>query len=188
MTDRNEAGRRPTGAAPPFRRVDLICDTVDSINEWMGLVWGFAVVLVTIAAMWEIVARSFFGQATIWANETTIYLSAMTYLIAGGYALRYRRHVRIDVVYLMFSPRIQRRLDLVALLLFCIYAITLVWIGGEIAWTSIQQHEGTGTPWDPPIWPVKLAIPLAGLLLLLPGLANALRDFGFASRTGMDAG
>ncbi|MBL8705357.1 MAG: TRAP transporter small permease subunit [Rhodospirillales bacterium] len=188
MTDRNEAGRPATGSAPPFRRVDRICNAIDWVNEWMGLAWGFSVVLVTIAAMWEIVARSFFGQATIWANETTIYLSAMTYLIAGGYALRHRRHVRIDVVYLMLSRRAQGRLDLLALLLFCVYAITLVWIGGEIAWTSILQREGTGTPWDPPIWPVKLAIPLAGLLLLLQGLANALRDFGFASQTGTNAG
>ena len=188
MTGRDEAGQLPQGSAPPLRRVDSICNAVDSINEWMGLVWGFSVVLVTIAAMWEIVARSFFGQATVWANETTIYLSAMTYLIAGGYALRHRRHVRIDVLYLMVPRGAQAWFNGIALLLFCIYAVTLVWIGGDIAWTSIQQHEGTGTPWDPPIWPVKLAIPLAGLLLLLQGLVNALRDFGFAGQTNMDAG
>lgn len=183
MTDRTEAGRPATDGSPPFHRFDRICNAIDSVNELTGQVWGFSVVIVTIAAMWEIVARSFFGQATIWANETTIYLSAMTYLIAGGYALGHRRHVRIDVLYLVFSSRAQRRLDLFALLLFCGYAVTLVWIGGEIAWTSFLQREGTGTPWDPPIWPVKLAIPLAGLLLLLQGLANALRDFGLASQT-----
>lgn len=187
MSDLEKAERRPTGFAPPLRNVDRICNSIDSVNAWMGLVWGFSIVLVTVAAMWEIVARSFFGQATIWANESTIYLSAMTYLVAGGYALRHRRHVRIDVLYLMVSRRTQSWFDGIALLLFCIYAFTLVWIGGEIAWTSIQQHEGTGTPWDPPIWPVKLAIPLAGLLLLLQGLANALRDFGFASPTDTNA-
>jgi len=50
-----------------------------------------------------------------------------------------------------------------------------------MAWASIQQGETTGTPWSPPIWPVKLAIPVAGLLLLLQGIANLLRDLGIAA-------
>jgi TRAP-type mannitol/chloroaromatic compound transport system permease small subunit len=50
-----------------------------------------------------------------------------------------------------------------------------------MGWTSFQQGEGTGTPWNPPIWPVKLTIPLAALLLLLQGVANMLRDTGLAS-------
>jgi TRAP-type mannitol/chloroaromatic compound transport system permease small subunit len=49
-----------------------------------------------------------------------------------------------------------------------------------MGWMSFQQGEGTGTPWNPPIWPVKLAIPLAALLLLLQGVANLLRDIGIA--------
>jgi TRAP-type mannitol/chloroaromatic compound transport system permease small subunit len=49
-----------------------------------------------------------------------------------------------------------------------------------MGWTSLQQGEGTGTPWNPPIWPVKLAIPVAALLLLLQGIANLLRDIGLA--------
>ncbi len=47
-----------------------------------------------------------------------------------------------------------------------------------MAWTSFQQSEGTGTPWNPRIWPVKLAIPLAALLLLLQGIADVIRELG----------
>lgn len=60
----------------------------------------------------------------------------------------------------------------------------LIWVGSTLAWTSFLQAEGTGTPWNPRIWPVKLAIPLAGLLLLLQGIANLLRDLGLARREG----
>jgi TRAP-type mannitol/chloroaromatic compound transport system permease small subunit len=45
-----------------------------------------------------------------------------------------------------------------------------------MAWTSFLQRETTGSPWDPPIWPVKMAIALAGVLLLLQGIANLLRE------------
>ena len=42
-----------------------------------------------------------------------------------------------------------------------------------MAWSSFQQSEGTGTPWNPAIWPVKMAIPIAGLLLLLQGIVQS---------------
>jgi TRAP-type mannitol/chloroaromatic compound transport system permease small subunit len=121
--------------------------------------------------------RGVFAQGTLWANETTIYVSAVAYLLAGGYALLHKRHVRIDVVYTHFSPRTRARVDLVMFAIFVIYVGALVWVGGTMAWTSFQQGESTGSPWNPPIWPVKAAIPAAGLLLLLQGIANLVREW-----------
>jgi len=159
------------------------CDAVDRINEVMGWVWGLTVIGVTAAVIYEVVARTAFGKPTLWSNETTIYLSAMTYLIAGGYALRHRRHVRIDVIYEKLSPAARTRLDLLTFVFFLGDAGTLVWVGTEMAWSSFVQRETTATPWDPPIWPVKMAIPIAGLLLLLQGVANLLRDVRLAPAT-----
>jgi TRAP-type mannitol/chloroaromatic compound transport system permease small subunit len=168
----------PAGAGYP---ADRFCRVVDRLNAWVGLFWGYAIILVTFAVAFEIVSRSVFHYGTIWANETTIYLSAMAYLLGGGYALQHRRHVSIDFVYILLKPRARRGLDLFAFVFFLGYAGTLTWIGSRMAWTSYLQNEGTGTPWDPIIWPVKMAIPVAGLLLLLQGIVNLLRDFGLAS-------
>lgn len=174
---------RGAGAHPVARpsAADRFCDAVDATNAWTGLVCGFAIAVVTGVVMWEVVARGTFGSPTVWANETTVYLSAVAYLMVGGYALLHRRHVRIDVIYERLAPRTRAKLDLFTFVFFVLYAGTLVWIGGDMAWASIQQNETTGTPWDPPIWPVKLAIPVAGLLLLLQGTANLLRDLGIAT-------
>jgi TRAP-type mannitol/chloroaromatic compound transport system permease small subunit len=175
----------PQGAGGPgaARRsaADRFCDAVDAVNAWTGLVCGFAIAVVTTVVIWEIVARGALAMPTVWANETTVYLSAVAYLVVGGYALLHRRHVRIDVIYERLAPRTRAKLDLFTFAFFVLYAGTLVWIGGEMAWASIQQGETTGTPWNPPIWPVKLAIPVAGLLLLLQGFANLLRDLGIAT-------
>ena len=66
-------------------------------------------------------------------------------------------------------------------LFFLIYVGALIWVGTTLAWGSFLEGEGTGTPWNPRIWPVKFAIPLAGLLLLLQGVSNLLRDLGAAN-------
>jgi TRAP-type mannitol/chloroaromatic compound transport system permease small subunit len=175
VTDAEGKGQRPD-AAPADTAVERFCTAIDRMNEWVGRLWGALILVVTVVVIYEVVARTFFGKATIWANETTIYLSAMVYLLGGGYGLKHRRHVRIDVLYQLFSAAAQRRLDILAFVFFFGYVGALVWVGAEMAWASFQLREGTGTPWDPAIWPVKAAIPIAGVLLLLQGIVNLLRE------------
>ena len=177
--DRASGGQ---GDLPPARArlADRFCDGVDRVNSWVGRFWALAIFVVTFAVLYEVIARTAFGQPTLWSNETTIYVSAVAYLVTGGYALAYRRHVRIDLIYERLSRRTRAKLDLVTFVFFFIYAGALIWVGTTMAWTSFQQGEGTGTPWNPAIWPVKFAIPVAGLLLLLQGIANLLRDLGVA--------
>jgi TRAP-type mannitol/chloroaromatic compound transport system permease small subunit len=165
------AERRPHGAG-----LARLCAAIDRLNTWVARFWGASIIVVTFAILYEVVARGFFGRATIWANETTIYLSAVTYLLGGGYALLKRGHVRIDLVYAVLTPSLRRAADLVGFACFAVYVGALLWVGAQMAWTSFLQSEGTGTPWNPPIWPVKVAIPVAGLLLLLQGIVNLLRD------------
>ena len=168
------------GAPPPLSLADRYCDGVDRLNSWVGRFWALAIFGVTLAVLYEVVSRGAFGQGTRWSNETTIYLSAVAYLISGGYGLAHRRHVRIDLVYDRLAPRVRVILDCFTFLFFLLYAGGLVWVGTTMAWTSFAQSEGTGTPWNPPIWPVKFAIPVAAALLLLQGIANLLRDSGVA--------
>jgi TRAP-type mannitol/chloroaromatic compound transport system permease small subunit len=159
---------------------DRFCDTVDRINSWVGRFFALSIFVVVLAVLYEVFARTTFGQATIWSNETTIYLSAAAYVIGGGYALAHRRHVRIDVIFNRLSPGTRAKLDLFTFIFFFIYVGALIWVGSTLAWTSFLQGEGTGTPWNPRIWPVKFAIPVAGVLLLLQGISNLLRDLGIA--------
>jgi TRAP-type mannitol/chloroaromatic compound transport system permease small subunit len=159
---------------------DRFCDSVDRINSWLGRFWALSIFGVTLVVLYEVASRNVFDQGTEWSNETAIYLSATAYLIGGGYALAHRRHVRIDVIYERLSLRARAKLDLFTFAFFVVYAGALIWVGTTMAWTSYLQGEGTGTPWNPPIWPVKFAIPIAGVLLLLQGIANLLRDLGIA--------
>jgi TRAP-type mannitol/chloroaromatic compound transport system permease small subunit len=164
--------------------VDLYCRFVDRVNETAGWLLGPMIVFVSAAIVYEVVSRGMFNQATTWVNESVIYGSSAVYLLVGGYALLHRRHVRIDLLLGVLSPRAVRILDLVTLPFLAAYALALMIAGGELAWASFMQSEGTGSPWNPPIWPVKLCIPLAGLLLLLQALSNLFRDLGLAPAKG----
>jgi TRAP-type mannitol/chloroaromatic compound transport system permease small subunit len=162
--------------------MDRFFRAVDRLNESCGRLVGLQILFIVLVIVYEMLLRDGFNTPTLWANETMIYVTAIAYLLGGGYALRHRRHVAVDVIYARLSPRARAWLDLVTLVFFLLYLGTLVWAGALWAWDSIKLSEGTGSPWNPPIWPVKLAIPVAALLVLLQGIANVVRDFRAAGR------
>ncbi len=156
--------------------MDRFFKAVDRINDWCGWLVGFQIVLIVGVIVYEVVARYGLNSPTVWANELMIYITAVAYLLGGGYALLHRRHVTVDVLYARFPLRVRAWLDLLTLGFFLLYLGALIWAGGVWALDSIKGGETTGTPWNPPIWPVKLAIPVAAILVLLQGIANVVRD------------
>src|SRR5690606_42064602 len=59
---------------------------------------------------------------------------------------------------------------------FFIFAGTVLYFGASMAWDSLSRLEHSQSAWNPPLYPVKLTIPLGALLLLLQGLAKFLND------------
>lgn len=157
---------------------------IGRVNEWVGRIAGLLIVAVVAIILKEVVMRSAFNAPSIWADESMTYLAGMAYVLGGGYTLLHRKHVLVDIAYQPIAKRggiTKTIVDLAAFAVFSVYCLTLIWFGWDLAATSIAQNEGSGTLWNPVLWPVKITIPIAGALLLLQGLANLLVDLGTAS-------
>jgi TRAP-type mannitol/chloroaromatic compound transport system permease small subunit len=99
------------------------------------------------------------------------------FMMAGAYTLSKNGHVRGDVLYGFFTPRLQAGLDLALYIVFFIPGIVaLAWAGFEFAGESwaISEHSNI-TADGPPVYPFKTIIPIAGVLLLLQGLVEIVR-------------
>jgi len=153
---------------------------IDAISIWSGNIVSIINPVVMVFVVYEIVMRFVFNTPTIWANEATVYLSALAYLLGGAYSLYYKAHVRVDMLYLKFSPRKRAILDVITFFFTFIYLGSLIWVGSIYSWESIKGLEKTGSPWNPPVYPLKIAIPLGAALLLLQSIANFIRDLTFA--------
>jgi TRAP-type mannitol/chloroaromatic compound transport system permease small subunit len=99
------------------------------------------------------------------------------FLMAGPYALAQDAHVRGDVIYRLFSPRLQAKIDLTLYILFFFPGIlALAYFGYEIASDSWRYKE---VSWNSPariqIYFFKSLIPLAGGLLILQGVSECMR-------------
>jgi TRAP-type mannitol/chloroaromatic compound transport system permease small subunit len=173
--------RRGRGFVWEIERIAMrVLKAIDNISIWSGNIVSIINPIVMVFVVYEIVMRFVFNAPTIWANEATVYLSAIGYLLGGAYSLYYKAHVRVDILYLKFSPRTKAMLDVVTFFFAFVYLGSLVWVGSTYAWESVKVLEKTGSPWNPPIYPLKFAIPVGGALLLLQSTANFVRDLTFA--------
>jgi len=91
-----------------------------------GLTAGsLALVLVTFIV---VVMRYVFGLGSLYMQHSIIFLNAIVFLVAAGWALKDNEHVRVDVFYARASPRRQAMIDLAGVLIFLLPFCVLVWI------------------------------------------------------------
>jgi len=155
---------------------------IDSISKRSGEVFSFLWIVVVFVASLEVILRYGFDAPTIWGHETIIFLCGMVYIIGGAYTLYHRKHINVDMVYNRFSPRGRAILDLVTFPCFVLFIGVLLWGGTDRFWGALLIREGSGSPWDPPIYPILLTIPLGAFLILLQGLVKFIRDLTIAIR------
>ena len=150
---------------------------VDRLSSWVGQAFSWLIVALTFLITWEVFARYAFNTPNPWAFDLMIMMYGSAFMMAGAYTLAKNGHVRGDVLYTFFPPRLQAGLDLVLYIVFFIPGVVaLVWAGTTYAAESLAIREhSTLTANGPPLYPFKMIIPAAGVLLLLQGFVEIVR-------------
>ncbi len=151
--------------------------TIDRISTWVGQCFAWLIVALTALISWEVFSRYVMGSPHAWSFDVMIMMYGTMFMMAGAYTLSKNGHVRGDVLYGFFPPRLQAGLDLLLYILFFVPGVVaLVWAGWRYAGESwvIREHSNI-TADGPPIYPFKMIIPLAGTFLLLQGIAEIAR-------------
>jgi TRAP-type mannitol/chloroaromatic compound transport system permease small subunit len=162
---------------------------VDKLSTWLGKLFAWAIVVLTLTISWEVFSRYALGKPHAWMFDLQIMLYGALFMMAGAYTLSKNGHVRGDVLYGFFRPRTQARIDLALYILFFLPGVVaLTWAGWTYFTESLAIREQTFNADPIPVYPFKFVIPLAGLMLLLQGVveiarcAICLRDGEWPSR------
>ena len=151
--------------------------TIDKISTFAGQVFAWLIVGLTGLITWEVFSRYVLSNPHAWAFDVMIMMYGTLFMMAGAYTLSKNGHVRGDVLYGFFPPRLQAGLDLTLYILFFVPGvIALVWAGYVYAGESwaINEHSNI-TAEGPPIYPFKTIIPVAGAFLILQGIVEIAR-------------
>ena len=151
--------------------------SVDRLSTFFGQIFSWLILALTLMISWEVFSRYVLNNPHPWAFDVMIMLYGSVFMMAGAYTLSKNGHVRGDVLYGFFPPRLQAGLDLALYILFFVPGVfALAWAGINFAGESwaIQEHSNI-TADGPALYPFKTILPLAGALLLLQGFVEIIR-------------
>ena len=150
---------------------------IDSLSAWSGKSFAWCIVILTFSTCYEVFMRYVLNAPTVWAFDMSVQMYGALFMMSGAYALSQDAHVRGDVLYRLLKIKTQAKIDLVLYALFLVPgALALIiygygfaadsWFYKEVSWSSPSRIQ---------IYFFKTLIPIAGLLVLLQGLAEMAR-------------
>ena len=158
-----------------------LASAIDHLTDFIGRAVSWLSLVLVIVGAWNAIARYIDREAgtelssNFWI-EFGWYLFAALFLFGAAWALRHDNHVRVDVFYARLSDRGKAWIDLAGSLLllipFCILILWAVWPSVIESW---QIREMSPDPGGLPRWPIRAAVPIGFALLLLQGIANAIK-------------
>jgi TRAP-type mannitol/chloroaromatic compound transport system permease small subunit len=150
---------------------------IDRMSTWLGQIFSWLIVALTLLISWEVFSRYALNAPHAWVFDVQIMFYGTLFMMAGAYTLSKNGHVRGDVLYGFFPPRLQAGIDLTLFVLFFIPGVfALTYAGYNFAADSWAINEHSSISADgPPIYPFKAVIPIAGAMLLLQGIVEIVR-------------
>ena len=150
---------------------------IDRVSTWIGQFFSWLIVALTFMISWEVFSRYVLDSPHAWAFDVMSMMYGSLFMMAGAYTLSKNGHVRGDVLYGFFPPRLQAWLDLTLYILFFIPGVVaLAYAGYGFAAESWAINEHSNITADgPPIYPFKTILPIAGAFLLAQGLVEIVR-------------
>lgn len=157
----------------------------DQLSAWFGKTFGWLVILMTFGMAYEVMVRYAFNRPTPWALDLSFIMYGTMFMMGGAYTLSRGGHVRGDFIYRTWRPQTQALVDLVLYILFFFPGIlALVFTGWKYSSRSWGYAEvSVNSPAGIPIYQFKSVIVVAGILLLIQGLAQVFRCI-ICMRTG----
>ncbi|MDA3790383.1 MAG: TRAP transporter small permease subunit [Desulfobacula sp.] len=157
--------------------VKQVIGFINTLNEKIGRVLCFSLVVIMLIQVMDVVLRYVFNNPTIWAMDTNTMLFTGASMLAGAYALKHDTHVRLDILYRKLSHKIKTILDMITGLIAMVAICFVIWKGLESFLWAWKMNQHSHSYWAPPMWPVKLCLPLGGILLLLQFISRLLTLF-----------
>ncbi|MGY6549927.1 MAG: TRAP transporter small permease subunit [Roseinatronobacter sp.] len=148
---------------------------VEALNYRVGrlAMWSLFVLMAVLG--WGAVARFGFTPQ-IWTDELAQFLLLGYFMLGGAYALQMGSAVRMDLLYTRWSDRTKAAVDCITIFTLLIYLGVLLWGGIESTQFAIEYGERRRGLWRPYMAPIKFAMCVGIVLMILQCTAFLIRD------------
>ncbi len=160
---------------------------IDRLNAFVGRYCIWLIFAATVISAINAIIRKTFNYSSNGFLEVQWYLFAWSFLIAAGYTLLNREHVRIDVLNSRLPKKVQLWIEILGLIFFLTPVCLLVlWLCIPVLGDKIASGEMSPNPGGLVRWPVWLALPVGFVLLQLQGWSELIKCIAFLKGQGPD--
>lgn len=151
------------------RAIDALSLNVNKVVIWLVLL------ATLVSAVNALVRFTLHNSSNAWLELQWIMFGAI-FLLGASYTFMKNGHVRVDVLYGKYPPRVKVWVDLLGTLFFLIPSAVVIlltslpWVANSISTREMSPDAG-GLPY----WPIKLLIPVAFALLILQAVSEVIK-------------
>ena len=169
--------------------VQPLIDGVGFASDWGGRLVSWINVVLVITITYDVIMRYVFNAPTNWSYTLSYMLGAVMFCIGQAYVHRINGHVRVDLLYVKFSPKTKLLLDLIFTVLFFLPAFLLL---SKSFWENFfysfhAQEKAIHSTWYPITWPYKFLIAIGISLFFVQGVMRFIEDLRTLVKGGVSS-
>lgn len=164
------------------RFIKFVASVIESFNEYTGKFYGILIVALVLIMVVEVTLRYGFNRPIMGIQDVDCAYFGAYYVMAAAYTLLVHGHVRVDVIWSMFSRRNRAIIDLVTFPIFAlflgglvyttwVFAMNATWIAG-IGWNLEVDQSHLRLP----LYPLKWTLFIGSAMLTVQALIKFVRD------------
>lgn len=137
--------------------------------------WVLAIFMTLI--VFEVFMRYVIQSPTIWGLDFRQQMYAVLIMVGSAYTLMVKGHVIVDTFTRMASFKGQKLIAIsMWLVLYLPPMIVLTYTMFNLTTMAWRLQEGSGSPWNPPVYPLKTLLTIAYANMVLQGIAELFKD------------
>ena len=149
---------------------------IDVVTENIGKAVGWLILVAVLVSAGNAVVRKAFNTSSNAWLEAQWYLFGGAFMLAAAYTLAQNEHIRIDVVYGLFSRRVQHWIDLFGHVFFLMpFVVLMIVYFIPYVGLSFRSGEVSASAGGLVIWPAKSLLLIGFSLLGLQGVSEIVK-------------
>lgn len=159
-----------------MKPIKMICRAIDTFTEWTGRAFAFITLITLGVIIFEVFMRRILNRPQIWTMDMIVMSFGCYVVLTCAFGFLRRAFVAVDVVYAMLPGIVRHILHLITYTVFFIpFSFKLAPVAYRFFLKAYTTHELSYSVWQPPTWPVKLALFVGLTLLCIQGISEILK-------------
>jgi len=147
---------------------------IESITKYSAYITAIILTLLVTLIVYDATARYLFSAGSTALQELEWHFYDVVILLSIAFTLKHNAHVRVDIFYDKFSPKVKTLINIMSILLFILpLSFLIIYIGFSFVELSFVQNEASSDPGGlTHRWIVKSLMPLAFFFVALQAVSE----------------